>query len=466
MGREAFRRMPVLPPNRPAIPFSAVLRDGSAGGDGMAEESATGRVDVVQDGARLHYALPVALRRAGLLGRVFTDWFVREGSLERRIAGFVGRLHRPTGARLAERACAELDGARIATSPLMALRHGLGTRLGASRPAAYEAESAANARRIIRAGLSREGALAGFSRNLHPMLAAAAERACGRLVLDQMIAPAVVEARALKSAARLWPGWADEAAMGEDAIARRMEEGAWPHAARVTCPSPYVRDALVAQGLDADKLVLAPYPIDARGRAAADRSRRAGPPVVGFVGSVGLRKGAPILAEIARRLRREARFVMVGPVENRAAAQALDAAGVTLTGPVSRSAVAGRLAECDLFLFPSFCEGSAGSIMEAMAAGLPVVATPSSGTVARDGIEGFLREVEDVDGLSHCVARLVGDADLRLRMGRAARARALAFDLDRYADDLAALYAGLGLRSPHRAGDDAQERAVEGAAPA
>lgn len=432
----------------------------------MAGKSTNGSVDVVQDGARLHYALPAALRRAGLLGRVFTDWFVREGSLERRIAGLVGRFHEPTGARLAERACAELDGARIETSALMALRHGLGPRLSASRSAAYEAESAANARRIVRAGLSPDGALAGFSRNLHPDLAEAAQRVCGRLVLDQMIAPAIVEARALARAARLWPDWADAAAIGEDAIARRMEEGAWPHAARITCPSPYVRDALVSQGLAPEKLALAPYPIDARGRDAPDRSRRAGLPVVGFVGSVGLRKGAPVFAEIARRLRREARFVMVGPVESRAVAQALDAAGVTLTGPVSRSAVAGRLAEFDLFLFPSFCEGSAGSIMEAMAAGLPVVATPSSGTVARDGVEGFLSDVEDVDGLAECVARLVGDGALRIRMGRAARARALAFNLDRYAADFAALYAGLGLRSADGAGDDAQERAVEGAAPA
>jgi hypothetical protein len=39
-------------------------------------------VNVIQDGARLHYALPAALQRRGILGTVFTDWFVRPGSTE------------------------------------------------------------------------------------------------------------------------------------------------------------------------------------------------------------------------------------------------------------------------------------------------------------------------------------------------------------------------------------------------
>lgn len=432
----------------------------------MTDGADTGGVDVVQDGARLHYALPVALRRAGLLGRVFTDWFVRAGSIEGQVAGLVARLDPAAGGRMAERACPELDDARLVTSPLLTLRHALAPRLYASRASAFEAESAANARRIIRRGLTRDGALMGFVRNLHPDLAAATRRAGGRLVLDQMIAPAVVETAALRTAARSWPGWTDEAIIREDAVARRMEDGAWPHAARITCPSPYVRDALLAQGLDASRLALAPYPIDARRWPSPDRRGRVGAPVVGFVGTVGLRKGAPIVAEIARRIGRRARFVMVGPIESRIATDALDRAGVTLIGPVRRSEVAGWLDRFDVFLFPSFCEGSAGSVMEAMASGLPVVVTPSAGSVARDGLEGFVRDSEDVAGLAAGVSTLVEDAALRHRLGEAARARALAFDIDRYARDLAMVFTGLGLHPSYRPGDEAQQSALQRAAPA
>lgn len=432
----------------------------------MDRGGASGPVDVVQDGARLHYALPLALQRAGLLGRVFTDWFVREGSFESLASRLATRLSPGVGARLAERSCRELEPDRVVTHLGMALRHAAGARFHASASEAFAAEAEANARRIVKAGLPANGALMGFARNLHPSLARAAAQAHGRLVVDQMIAPAVAEAQALTRAARLWPRFAAAGSFREDPVMRRMEEEAWPHAARVTCPSLFVRDALMAAGLPASRLFLAPYPIDASRWSAPDRAGREGPPVVGFVGAVGLRKGAPVFAEIARRLGRAARFVMVGPVADETTARALAAAGVELAGPVPRGAIEARLSDFDLYLFPSFCEGSAGSVMEAMAAGLPIVTTPSAGAVARHGIEGFVHDCEDIEGLADGVARLVGDEGLRLRMGSAARARALAFGLDRYAADLSGLFAEIGTVSAQRPRDGAEKGAVDQPAPA
>src|SRR5215472_4837158 len=78
-------------------------------------------INVVQDGARLHYALPVALQRRGILGTVYTDWFVTSGSREERIARLVGRLLSGLGKRLADRQCLELDGSRVVSDPWLAL---------------------------------------------------------------------------------------------------------------------------------------------------------------------------------------------------------------------------------------------------------------------------------------------------------------------------------------------------------
>jgi glycosyltransferase involved in cell wall biosynthesis len=64
-------------------------------------------------------------------------------------------------------------------------------------------------------------------------------------------------------------------------------------------------------------------------------------------------------------------------------------------------------------------------VLEAMAAGLPVVATDVGGMAEAviDGVTGFLVPPDDADALARALGRLVGDPELRTRMGAAARAR-------------------------------------------
>lgn len=78
------------------------------------------------------------------------------------------------------------------------------------------------------------------------------------------------------------------------------------------------------------------------------------------------------------------------------------------------------LAISDIFVLTSLWEGMPGAIMEAMAAGLPVVATDVGDVkeLVEDGKTGFLVEVGDVNALTGYIKRLVEDKDLRERMGR------------------------------------------------
>jgi len=83
------------------------------------------------------------------------------------------------------------------------------------------------------------------------------------------------------------------------------------------------------------------------------------------------------------------------------------------------------------------------AVLEAMAAGLPVVATDvgSTGEAVADGTTGFLVPPDDVDALADALTRLVGDAELRTRMGTAGRARYEAlFSGARHARAYEALY--------------------------
>lgn len=83
------------------------------------------------------------------------------------------------------------------------------------------------------------------------------------------------------------------------------------------------------------------------------------------------------------------------------------------------------LSSADVFLLPSRVEGFPNAIMEAMAFGLPVVASNVGGVpdLVRHGEDGFLHEAEDVDGMARSVIALLADAGLRVRFGEAGRRR-------------------------------------------
>jgi glycosyltransferase involved in cell wall biosynthesis len=406
-------------------------------------------VNVVQDGARLHYALPVALRRAGILGTVYTDWFVKPGSLEEGIARLVQQFLPNLGRRLNDRRCPELDESQVVLSNWLALNRELASfQLGAPEER-YARLSRKVALWIGRQGWNGANAIMGFVRNIDPELCAAARAEGLVTVVDQMIAPAEVESAEADAQTRRWPGWGRRAPSANLDLLREIERRTWAAATHVTCPSSYVRDGLLRQSVAADKISVIPYPIDSAAFPFVDRGGRSGRPVVGFVGAVGLRKGAPTFFEVARRFHSsELNFTMVGPVEFDRRMADIHNGRVELTGRVPRSYIHKWLEGFDIFFFPSTCEGSAGAVMEAMATGLPIVTSPNSGTLVRDGVEGFVRAHDDIGGFTQSLKRLRDDPELRAQMGRAAWKRAQTYDLASYSRSLHSLFQDLKAPQP------------------
>ena len=87
--------------------------------------------------------------------------------------------------------------------------------------------------------------------------------------------------------------------------------------------------------------------------------------------------------------------------------------------------LAKQLQTATAFVFPSNEEGFARSIIEAMAAGLPIIATHESGatTLVDDGVEGWIVRARDVDQIAAAMIRAASDPKLNQKMGEAAHAR-------------------------------------------
>jgi glycosyltransferase involved in cell wall biosynthesis len=119
-------------------------------------------------------------------------------------------------------------------------------------------------------------------------------------------------------------------------------------------------------------------------------------------------------------------------------------AKVHFVGWVDGEEKARLLAEADIFVLPSRYEGVSNAVLEAMAAGLPVIASRVGGLpdVIADGQEGILVEAGDVSKLSEAIVRLVTDGELRETMGRNGRRAAERFRVESAVEKLLALVDG------------------------
>ena len=199
-----------------------------------------------------------------------------------------------------------------------------------------------------------------------------------------------------------------------------------PVAERIVVPSASVVRKLADAGT-IGRVTVVPNAVDLPPMPAAG-GRRPGPWRVGFVGRLDPVKCVPDLIAAVARLE-DAELHVYGDGEDRPnVVAAIEAHGlrsrVTLHGRVPSAAAA--LAAIDVLVLPSLAEGFGLVLIEAMAAGVPVVATRVAGIVdvVNDGRTGLLVPPHAPAALAEAVARVRRDSTLRTALIRDARADA------------------------------------------
>lgn len=217
---------------------------------------------------------------------------------------------------------------------------------------------------------------------------------------------------------------------------------------------PPERVAVVYNGVDLERFDATP---------PADLGLPDGAVAVGYLGSLEPRKGLPDLAAAWPAVAEAvpaAHLLLAGKGRQEALLREMleDAPRVRFLG--HRTDAPAVVKALDALVLPSYVEGAPNVVLEAMAAGVPVVATAVSGTpeLVVDGETGLLVPPRAPEALGRALVRVAGDADTRARLGAAGRARAEArFALERMIDDYDAL-----LRRTAAGGADDSERTEGG----
>lgn len=265
----------------------------------------------------------------------------------------------------------------------------------------------------------------------------------GRVVGAIARVPTVVSERSVESNKAAWRLWADRLT--------------WRLADRWTANSRQVARVLEQrEGIDAHRIDTIPNGIDAayfaevvspaefRSRTGIENTDR----IVVCIGRLDPLKGqATLLQAFSDVIRNEphARLCLVGDGPQRAALSR-QAAELKL---IDRVIFAGTikdvrpaLAAAELFVLPSNEEGLPGSVMEAQAAGVPVVATAVGGTaeLVQHERTGLLVPARDPAALSDAIVRLLRDRDLAQRLAHAARSGIQELSIDRMLDTTIEMY--------------------------
>lgn len=217
-------------------------------------------------------------------------------------------------------------------------------------------------------------------------------------------------------------------------------------------PSEFAKRTFMQAGYDPDRMFVVPYGAEIMRHDAALGGENGVFRII-CVAQIVPRKGIHYLVQAFEELglpdaelllvgaaRGEMRSIVKGWVNRNPR--------IVATGSVPRLQLREHYGRSSISVLPSVSEGSALAIYDSMAAGLPMVVTENTGSeeLVRDGSEGFVIPIRDVEQLKEKILALYEDSGLRKEMGESARERIEQFSWERYRERLTTVYEEIAYR--------------------
>jgi glycogen(starch) synthase len=217
--------------------------------------------------------------------------------------------------------------------------------------------------------------------------------------------------------------------------------------------TPRLRRLLLADGIDENRVHLIPPGVNPSlfEGPFEDPFAGIGRPRVLFVGRLAPQKGVHTLVEAAGLLEDPSvRVLLVGDGPERKAlereAERIDAGDrLRFLGFFAHERLPAAMAHADVLVLPSLYEELGTVLLEAMWAGLPIVASRTGGIldVIEDGVNGLLVPPGDPEALARAIDRLLADRALAYRLSEGARARGKDYDWEVLAERVLRVYRGV-----------------------
>jgi glycosyltransferase involved in cell wall biosynthesis len=161
-----------------------------------------------------------------------------------------------------------------------------------------------------------------------------------------------------------------------------------------------------------------------------------------FVGIIGVRKGVHYLLEAVKQLNlKNIEVLLISPIEEEFKPILSRYKGLfNHIHSLPNEGLVQVYQNSSVFVFPSLAEGSAYVTYEAMASGLPIIASENAGAVARDGKDGFIVPIKNIEALKEKILLLYENEELRRKMGKCAAEYVKQFTWENYHKNIQLAY--------------------------
>lgn len=392
-------------------------------------------------GSRDHYQLALALREAGLLTSLVTEVLVPE-HVPRALAARMPRL----AGQLRKRSCVGLAEPLKLMPSVLAMA--MFTRF-LENPARIWAIAD---RQIGIAALNRAKATSS-SLFLYSYYAYEAFREAETLGIPRILFqlhPHPLECRSIyqeelervpSAAASLL--LEKEMSISEEELQRLAAEPAL--ADHIVVASSFTKETLTSQGVDESRISVIPYGVDGEQFPTRQTPRSMdGPLRIGFLGSFIQRKGVSYLVEAVNSFSPSDVKLVVATraIDRDALPPGATSQNVEFRLGLSRAELPEFLHTCDVFALPSLAEGFGLSLVEAMSAGLPAIATPNTcaADIMEDGKSGFLVPIRDAQAIAGAIQQCLDRRKELFEMGQEAARTVAALTWQRFRSGIAKDY--------------------------